>query len=268
MSEQEFSSEKTIETTEQQTQAEQEFIRKSAGYFLRENHHKKVIQTYYKIIKILDRVSANRRLNILKMVDDIGIKFFTAPASSRIDFHSCFPGGLARHSLYTIKNMLKLIDAFKITDYSKESVILVSLFHDIGKIGDIEEDYYILQTDSYWKRRGYLYKINERLSKTPINIISLYLLQHYNIPVTMAEYQAIYSLTERKDFYREEYNLTALLQWADKWSIMEEKREIVDVVEPEKVKDVSNSEDIANIDISLEEGKINPDELFLGLQES
>jgi hypothetical protein len=267
MSEQEVSSSIAPQETEA-TKQQEEFVKKSAGYFLRENHHKKVIQIYYKIIKILDRVSFERRRNILRMIDDIGIKFFTAPASSRLDFHSCFPGGLARHSLYTIKNMLKLIDAFKIIDYSKESVILVSLFHDIGKIGDIEEDYYIPQDDSYWKRRGYLYKINERLSKTPVNIISLYLLQHYNIPISMGEYQAIYSLTERKDTFREEYNLTALLQWADKWSIMEEKREIVDAVEPEKHNAVNNREDIENIDLSLEEGKINPEELFLEQQET
>lgn len=250
-----------------QSEEQKEFTKKFPGYFLRENSHKTAIKIYYKIIRLLDSVSRDKRLNILKMIDDIGIRFFTAPASSRVDFHSCFPGGLARHSLFCIKNMLKLIDAFKITNYSKESVVIVSLFHDIGKIGDLYEDYYIPQDDSYWKRKGYLYKINERLSRTPINVLSLYLLQHYNVRLNQEEYQAIYSLVERKDFFREEYNLSALIQWADKWSIMEEKREVININEQEKIKTVDNNEEIANINSSLESGKINPDEIFLELKE-
>lgn len=238
---------------------------KRNGYFIRENKKDYVIGIFKKIIKLLDVVAPERKKNVMKMFDEIGLAFFTAPASSRIDFHSCFPGGLARHSLLVMKNMVKLIDKFQITDYDKESVILVSLFHDLGKIGNGEEEYYTVQDDSYWKRRGYLYKVNEKLVKIPINVISLYLLQKYNITTTFKEYESIYSLMTKDYNFREDYNLTPLLQWADRWAIMEEKKERIDVtsdkesfnvtvVEPKHINDEANPSD-------LDEGKINFNEI-------
>jgi hypothetical protein len=249
-------------------------VQKQSGYFLRENKFKDIIGIYYKIMRLLDKVSANRRINILKMLDAIGMKFFTAPASSRIDYHSCFPGGLARHSLYTLKNVIKLIDTFQIRDYDKDSVILVSLFHDIGKVGTEDEDYYTVQDDSYWKRRGYLYKINEKLSKTPINILSLHLLQKYQVSISFKEYEAIYSLLAKGYSFREDYNLTAMLQWADMWSVMEEKKEIIDVTsdsESEKKIDNKVRDHVTEndpTDTFFEDGKINVDEVSLALEEN
>jgi len=241
-----------------------EKTQRTTGYFIRQNRKDSVISTYGKILRLISRLSSGRKRKIDRMLDDIGMKFFTAPASSRIDFHSCFPGGLSRHSLLTIKNIVKLIDAFHITDYDKESVIILALFHDLGKIGNGEEDYYFVQEDSYWKRRGYLYRINERLSKIPVNFLSMYLLQKYDIDLNFKEFETIYSLLNKGYTFREEYNLTAMLQWADMWAIMEEKKEIIDVtqdVEEEKVEKVEFVREVDDRAMSLEEGKINFDEV-------
>jgi len=59
--------------------------------------------------------------------------FFTAPASTR--FHGSFKGGLSEHS-YNVYNCLKEIDlmpSFLQKRFDIESIILVSLLHDICK---------------------------------------------------------------------------------------------------------------------------------------
>jgi len=59
--------------------------------------------------------------------------FYTAPASGTLQYHNCVVGGLADHSykVYQHATMLnELLPANK--KFSKESIILVGLLHDIG----------------------------------------------------------------------------------------------------------------------------------------
>lgn len=58
--------------------------------------------------------------------------FFTAPASSR--YHGCFEGGLVQHSLNVYSQLKRLCNWFG-CDASDESIAIVSLFHDLCKIG-------------------------------------------------------------------------------------------------------------------------------------
>ena len=58
--------------------------------------------------------------------------FYTAPASTR--YHGAFEGGLALHSINVfsqLKNLCKWYDC----DASEESIAIVSLFHDLCKVG-------------------------------------------------------------------------------------------------------------------------------------
>ncbi len=55
--------------------------------------------------------------------------FYTAPASAR--YHSCFPGGLCLHSLNVYKRILTKVSSDE--DISRESLAIVSLFHDLCK---------------------------------------------------------------------------------------------------------------------------------------
>ena len=58
--------------------------------------------------------------------------FFTAPASTR--FHGCYEGGLAVHSL-NVYSQLKRLCKWYGCDASDESIAIVSLFHDLCKVG-------------------------------------------------------------------------------------------------------------------------------------
>lgn len=60
--------------------------------------------------------------------------FFTAPASTR--FHGNFEGGLARHSLNVYSQLENLVNWYGYSEeYSKETLAIVALFHDVCKVG-------------------------------------------------------------------------------------------------------------------------------------
>lgn len=58
--------------------------------------------------------------------------FFTAPASTR--FHGAYEGGLILHSLNVYSQLKKLCKWYD-CDATDESIAIVSLFHDLCKIG-------------------------------------------------------------------------------------------------------------------------------------
>lgn len=58
--------------------------------------------------------------------------FFDAPASTK--YHGAEEGGLARHSLNTMRIMEKL-NKFQSTPFNDDSIVLVGLLHDACKIG-------------------------------------------------------------------------------------------------------------------------------------
>ncbi len=87
-------------------------------------------------------------LNLLSSVDRKGIEnlleyletktdFYTAPASTR--YHNNCAGGLLAHTLNVYENFKKLLKLQGI-EMSEESIILVSLLHDICKC-----NYYVLE---------------------------------------------------------------------------------------------------------------------------
>ena len=86
-----------------------------------------IFNTYVK------REGADKLLEYLKSSD-----FFTAPASAR--FHSSYAGGLCDHSLNVYDCLVSYLEAPRTkellgVEYSKESVAIVSLLHDLCKIG-------------------------------------------------------------------------------------------------------------------------------------
>ena len=64
--------------------------------------------------------------------------FYTAPASTR--FHGSVDGGLCAHSIAVGKQLMALADLYAPGVYSKESLVIVALFHDLCKIGVYKRD--------------------------------------------------------------------------------------------------------------------------------
>lgn len=90
------------------------------------------VEIYNKYIK---REGADKLLEyLLSPASD----FFTAPASAR--FHSSFEGGLCDHSLNVYDCLKSYLDSDRAKsqfgfEYSDESIAIVSLLHDLCKVG-------------------------------------------------------------------------------------------------------------------------------------
>lgn len=82
----------------------------------------------------IHREGADKFLEYLTEKSD----FFTAPASTR--YHGAYEGGLAQHSVNVYECLRAYMDRERVRDlyhmnYSEETIALVSLLHDVCKIG-------------------------------------------------------------------------------------------------------------------------------------
>jgi HD superfamily phosphohydrolase YqeK len=145
---------------------------------------------YKKVLEFVNKLG-ERSVVVNSLLDVLGERYALCPASAKLEQHSCFPGGLVEHSLRVLTNALKIRKAFEY-DISLESIIITALFHDLGKIGDLEESYYIEQ-DSQWHRDklGEMYKYNKKCQYMTVPHRSVWLLQQFGIKLTRDEMIAI-----------------------------------------------------------------------------
>ena len=157
----------------------------------------------------------------------LGTTFFTAPASSREAFHSCFPGGLAKHTIGVIARLKVLADTLHPSRWGRDTLVTVGLCHDLGKAGDGLHDMYI-PTDQDWKsRRGEHYDLNKAIQYMSVPQRALFVLQSGGITLTQEEYLAILLsdgqyVAENKPYAMREPDLAVLLHFADLHTTREE----------------------------------------------
>ena len=169
---------------------------------------------------------------IHNMLDTLEDRLILTPASAKRDFHNAFPGGLVEHSLRVIRNSLKYAKAFGWlnTSVKIDSIILAAAFHDLGKLGDELNDYYVPQTDG-WRveKLGEVYEYNRKLQYTTVPLRGVYLCQHFGVKLTHDEMLAIilndgFVLEENKKFCLKEPLLAHIIMTADYVSTLQEKR--------------------------------------------
>jgi len=166
-----------------------------------------------------------RNKAVLSLLGKYAGQYMMSPASTREDFFCCFPGGLAYHNLHVLKKMVKLNEVF---DYGidKESLFIVSILHEFGKVGLEDMDYYLPTNSSWHSDKGIHFMINPAISFMRIPHRSLYLAQEQNLSLTPGEYIAIL-LGDREEENRaynfKEPKIATILKAADEFAIRESK---------------------------------------------
>ena len=131
--------------------------------------------------------------SILSYVDNNAERIMLAPASTKRDYTCCHPGGLVEHSLRVLQNAAKLRQVYNLTDsVSTSSVILCSLFHDIGKVGTESKEYYV-DNASEWHREklGVYYNVADRFQHVPVSQLSLFTLSQNKVEIDIDEWYAV-----------------------------------------------------------------------------
>lgn len=146
--------------------------------------------------------------------------WLSCPASTR--FHLAREGGLPEHSINVANVLLALRDCLA-PEISRESCVIVGLYHDVGKLGTAGCPYY-LPNPSEWhvKNRGQAYIVNENVVHMDIATRSLYLVACH-LTLSDHEAQAIryhdgQYIEENSSVAHREVKLTRLVQYADNWS--------------------------------------------------
>ena len=167
--------------------------------------------------------------DLLEVMEENG--FFTAPASSGGGRHNSEEGGLAEHSLNVYKTAVNLTKALMgpISRNSKNfqnSLAIVCLLHDLGKIGDHGKKAYVpnilksgKQSDSKpWER-------NKDLTNIPHSTRSVLIAERWIDLTEDEEYAILYhdGLYDRETggmavIQGHETKLLMILHWADMWS--------------------------------------------------
>tara|TARA_Y100001973_G_scaffold106788_1_gene187641 strand:+ start:720 stop:1463 length:744 start_codon:yes stop_codon:yes gene_type:complete len=174
-------------------------------------------ENWDKLINLVSEIfSGDRKDKLLKMYKHFEERMMFTPGSGTAHFHNCFIGGYVEHVLHITKIARKLFVDYKELgahiDYTEEEVIFAALHHDLGKVGDLENDYYV-PNDSKWhiENQGKYYKRGKDLNFMTVTDRAIYLLNHFGISMSENEYIAL-RLT---DGMYEEANKTYLMQYLD-----------------------------------------------------
>ena len=158
----------------------------------------KIQSNYEKFRNLINYTFSGERLEALnKMYDHLENRIILTPASSMQHFHNAFAGGYIDHILRVTKNAVKVFELYQemglgIGDYDKENVIFTALHHDLGKVGNVDESWYI-PNDSEWhiKNQGKVYKTNPNMHYMNLNDRTFWLLNHFGIKCSEIEWLGI-----------------------------------------------------------------------------
>lgn len=185
------------------------------------------IKENYDKFEALCATLGERAPNVKALLDHFGDRLALCPASSRLEHHSCFPGGLVDHSLRVLQTAYSMMKVHG-TQFPKQAVVISCLFHDLGKVGDEDHDYYVPQVSSWHRERGMLYEYNDKLPYMSVPHRSVFLMQKFGIELTRDEYLAILLndgqyVEANKPYAMREPLLSMIVHQADAYSTMWEK---------------------------------------------
>jgi len=151
-------------------------------------------QNWNKLRNIIQNTFEGERLdNLNKMYDYFEDRMCMAPASGKEHFHYAHVGGYVEHVLHIIDYSQQLRSVWEkngaTINFTDEELIFAAMHHDLGKVGDLEHDYYV-PNESEWHRKnqGAIYTHNKELQHMTVTDRAIFLLGHFKIHMSECEY--------------------------------------------------------------------------------
>ena len=161
-------------------------------------------------------ISEPRCSQLLDFYSKYSDRIMMMPASHKKEYHNAFPGGYVDHVLRVVDCALKLNNVWvemgvDSSTYTKEELVFAALNHDLGKMGDENNESYLSQDDQ-WRREklGEDYKFNNRLEYMSVPDRSLHLLMSHGIMFSKNETLAI----KLHDGLYDDANKPYLMTWS------------------------------------------------------
>ena len=142
---------------------------------------------------INDNFEGERKAKLKNLYEKFADRMMLAPASGIEHFHNCFAGGYVDHVLRVMDCAEQLHDLWSsmgadMSNYTKEELMFCALNHDLGKVGDNENEYYV-PNPSEWHRKnqGKIYDPNPNIQHMTVPHRSIWLLSNYGITFSQNE---------------------------------------------------------------------------------
>ena len=182
---------------------------------------KEILSNWEKLRGIITDTFEGERLEKLNtMYDYFEERMVLAPASGKEHFHYAMVGGYVAHVLHVVDFAVQLKNLWEKNggkvDFTDEELIFAAMHHDLGKVGDLENDYYI-PNESEWHRKnqGSIFVHNPKLQYMTVTDRAMFLLNHFQVPMTENEYIGL-RLT---DGLYEEANKSYYISYNPDWAL-------------------------------------------------
>lgn len=142
-------------------------------------------------------ITGDRKVKLLEFYNKFAERIMFMPAAHKKEYHNSFPGGYVDHVNRVVRCALKQSklwdsEGCNMSTFTIEELVFSAINHDLGKMGDSENESYIPQTDK-WRRDklGEDYMFNKALAFAAVPDRGLFLLQEHNIKYSFNEMIAI-----------------------------------------------------------------------------
>ena len=156
-----------------------------------------ITSNWANFLKLIEKyISSPRKEKLLEFYKKYEERFILMPASHKVQYHNCFPGGYIDHVLRVTEGALKIHNVwFEMgvnVNYTIEELVFSAINHDLGKFGDEQNESYIPQTDQ-WRREklNETYEFNNKLEFMTVPDRGLFLLRENGINYSRNEFLAI-----------------------------------------------------------------------------
>ena len=138
-------------------------------------------------------ITGERKQKLLDFYSKYQDRLMLMPAAHKKEYHNAFPGGYIEHVNRVVDCAIKQANLWDemgvdMSTFTMEELIFAAINHDLGKMGDEENEAYIPQTDE-WRRNklGEDYMHNDKIAFASVPDRGLYLLQAHGIQYSFNE---------------------------------------------------------------------------------
>ena len=161
-------------------------------------------------------ISSPRKEKLIAFYEKYQERISLMPAAHKKEYHNAFPGGYVEHVNRVVRCSLKQAELWKeegadMDTFTVEELVFSAINHDLGKMGDEENESYIPQTDK-WRRDklGEDYMFNKKVPFASVPDRGLFLLQSHNVQYSFNEMLAIQTHDGLYDEANKKYLFTYL----------------------------------------------------------
>ncbi len=160
---------------------------------------------------IKTHITGDRKQALLDFYNKYQDRIMLMPAAHKKEYHNSFPGGYVEHVNRVVRCALKQAKLWEeegcdMSTFTTEELVFAAINHDLGKMGDENNESYIPQTDK-WRREklGEDYMFNKQVPFSSVPDRGLFMLQSHGIIYTFNEMLAIQTHDGLYDVANEKY---------------------------------------------------------------